>query len=79
MEPNEYTVVKGQTLNAVPTDSKKALASGVTGTVVTFLSTLQIALSGGVTPEEWVGIALATVIGGAAAFGITYTVPTRVK
>lgn len=74
-----YTVTPGDTLNEVPTDNKKALASGAVATVVTFLTSLQIAMSGGVTGEEWVGIALGTVIGAAAGFGITYATPTKVK
>lgn len=76
---NEYTVASGEKLNAVPTDSGKAIASGVVATVVTFLSTLQVAIEDGITTGEWVSIALATVIGAAAGFGITYATPAKVK
>ncbi len=76
---NEYIVAAGEKLNAIPTDTKKALASGVVATLVAFLGTLQVAIDGGVTPEEWVSIALTTVIGAAAGFGITYATPTKVR
>jgi hypothetical protein len=58
--------------------SGKAVAAGATGTAVAFLSALGVAMPGGVTGEEWVAIALATVIGMAAAFGITWATPTKV-
>lgn len=57
----------------------KAIAAGAVGTAVAFLSSLSQAAPGGLTGQEWVDIALATVIGGAAAFGITYSVPNRAK
>jgi hypothetical protein len=57
----------------------KAIASGVVGTAVAFLGGLGIAYTDNViTGQEWVNIALATVLGAAAAFGITYATPTKV-
>lgn len=62
---------------AAPTStSTKAIASGVAATLVAFLTGMGTALqTPGVTPEEWVAVALATVIGGAAGFGITWQAP----
>ena len=79
MEQNEYTVASGEKLDAVPTDSKKAIAGGAVTTVVAFLGTLKLAMPEGITGSEWVDIAMATIIGAATGFGITYLVPTRVK
>lgn len=58
----------------------KAVASGVVGTSVAFLTaTITAASDGAITSGEWLTVALATVIGAAAAFGITYATPTSVK
>lgn len=57
----------------------KAVASGITGTAVAFLTATIVANSDGVvTSGEWLSVALATVVGAAAAFGITYATPTSV-
>lgn len=57
----------------------KAVASGVAGTAVAFLGALGVAYTDSVvTGQEWVNIALATVLGAAAAFGVTFATPTRV-
>lgn len=57
----------------------KAVASGVVGTAVAFLGGMGIAYADNViTGQEWINIALATVLGAAAAFGITYATPTTV-
>lgn len=56
--------------------STKAIASGIAGTLVAFLTGMTTALqTPGVTDQEWVAVAMATVIGGAAAFGITWQAP----
>lgn len=58
--------------------STKAIAGGVAGTLVAFLTGLSTALqTGGVTEQEWVTVALATVLGGAAAFGLTWASPAN--
>lgn len=59
----------------------KAWAAGAAGTAVAFLTSLHQALDDSVvTGQEWTSVALATVIGGAAAFGITWAAPpNRVK
>jgi hypothetical protein len=60
------------------TTSTKAIASGVAGTLVAFLTGLRLAIDdASVTQGEWVTIALATVIGGAAAFGLTWASPAN--
>lgn len=59
------------------TTAAKAWAAGFTGTAVAFLTGLQLAVADGVTQSEWVTIALTTVVGGAAAFGITWAVPNK--
>jgi predicted regulator of Ras-like GTPase activity (Roadblock/LC7/MglB family) len=60
------------------TTSTKAIAGGVAGTLVAFLTGLTTALqTPGVTDQEWVAVALATVLGGAAAFGLTWTAPAN--
>lgn len=57
----------------------KAVASGITGTAVAFLTALIVANSdNAVTSGEWLTVALATVVGAAAAFGITWATPTTV-
>lgn len=57
----------------------KAVAAGVGGTAIAFLGSLGTAYADGVVSgQEWVNIALATVIGALAAFGITYATPTSV-
>jgi hypothetical protein len=78
-EAKQYAVQQGQSLNDVPTDNKKALAGGAVTTVVAFLGTLKLAMPEGVTGSEWVDIALATVIGAATGFGVTYLTPTKIK
>jgi hypothetical protein len=58
----------------------KAWAAGATGTAVAFLTGLQSAIAdNGVTSQEWTTIALATVVGGAAAFGVTWAVPNKTE
>lgn len=58
------------------TSSTKAIAGGTAGTLVAFLTGLTTALqTPGVTDQEWVAVALATVLGGAAAFGLTWASP----
>lgn len=57
----------------------KAVASGVTATVVAFLTaTITANADGAVTSGEWLTVALATVVGAAAGFGITFATPTSV-
>lgn len=57
----------------------KAIASGVTGTAIGFLTALGVAFSDNVvTGGEWIAIATATVLAAAAAFGITYATPVKV-
>lgn len=57
----------------------KAVAGGIAGTAVAFLGGLGIAYTDNViTGQEWVNIALATVLGAAAAFGVTFATPTTV-
>lgn len=64
---------------AVTIGPAKAIASGITGTAVAFLTALIVANSdGNVTSGEWLSVALATVVGAAAAFGVTYATPTSV-
>jgi hypothetical protein len=61
------------------TSVHKAYAGGLTSGVVAFLSTLQIAaVDNGISLQEWITIALATVIGLAAGFGVTYSIPNKV-
>lgn len=63
----------------VTVGKEKAIASGLVGTAVGFLSALGLAASDGtITGGEWIGIASATVLAFAAAFGITYAVPASV-
>lgn len=63
-----------------PQTSAKAIASGVTGSAVAFLSALIPAAEDNVvTGQEWLTVALFTVIGAAAAFGITWAVPNKAK
>lgn len=63
------------------TTATKAIAAGITGTVVAFLTSLITAQADDVvTSGEWTVIALGTVIGAAAAFGVTWQAPAnRVK
>lgn len=57
----------------------KGIAGGVAGTAVAFLTGLGTGLADGtVTGQEWVNIAIATVLGAVAAFGLTYATPTKV-
>lgn len=57
----------------------KAFAGGAVTTVVAFLTAFITANADqAVTGNEWAGIALATVLGAAAGFGITYVTPTTV-
>ncbi|HEY3484879.1 MAG TPA: hypothetical protein VGK49_05810 [Ilumatobacteraceae bacterium] len=64
---------------SVDLGKSKAVASGLTGTAVAFLTGLGVAYAdGSVTGQEWINVALATVLGAAAAFGITYATPTTV-
>lgn len=64
---------------AVHLGPAKAIAGGIVGTTVAFLSALIVANSDeAVTSGEWLTVALATVLGGAAAFGITWATPTSV-
>lgn len=58
--------------------STKAIAGGIAGTIVAFLTGMTTAVqSPGITDQEWVAVALATVLGGAAAFGITWNAPAN--
>lgn len=58
--------------------STKAIAGGVAGTAVAFLTGLTTALqTPGITDQEWVAVALATVLGGSAAFGLTWASPAN--
>jgi len=58
--------------------STKAVAGGVAGTLVAFLTGLGTAMqTPGVTSQEWVTIALATVLGFAGAFGLTWGAPAN--
>ena len=64
---------------AIDLGPAKAIASGVAGTAVAFLGGLGVAIADEVvTGQEWVNIAIATVLGAVAAFGITYETPTTV-
>lgn len=57
----------------------KAVASGLTATVIAFLTaTITANADGAITSGEWLTVALATVVGAAAGFGITYATPTSV-
>ncbi|QSJ04778.1 hypothetical protein [Cellulosimicrobium phage DS1] len=61
-----------------PQTSAKAIAAGVTGGTVAFLSSLIPAASDNVvTGQEWLTVGLATVLGLAAAFGITWNTPNK--
>lgn len=56
------------------TANRRTLLTGVAATLVSFLGGLQVAYNDGVvTNPEWVDIALMTVLGAAAGFGITWT------
>lgn len=58
--------------------STKAIAAGIAGTLAAFLIRLEAAVDvGGVSDQEWVAVALATVLGGAAAFGLTWAAPAN--
>lgn len=46
-------------------------AKAIVGAIITGLGSLQIALDGGVTTQEWVGVALATLV----ALGAVWAVP----
>lgn len=60
------------------TTSTKAIAGGIAGTLVAFLTGMGTALqSPGITEQEWVAVALATVLGGSAAFGLTWASPAN--
>lgn len=60
------------------TTSTKAIAGGVAGTAVAFLTGLTTALqTPGINDQEWVAIALATVLGFAGAFGLTWGAPAN--
>jgi hypothetical protein len=60
------------------TTSTKAIAGGIAGTIVAFLgSTITAAQTPGITQEEWLVIALATVLGFAGAFGLTWGAPAN--
>lgn len=60
------------------TTSTKAIAGGIAGTLVAFLgSMITAAQTPGVTQEEWLVVALATVLGGAGAFGLTWGAPAN--
>lgn len=72
------TTIKS-TSKALDLGPAKAIASGVAGTAVAFLTGLGVAYAdGAVSGQEWVNIALATVLGAVAAFGITFQTPTTV-
>lgn len=57
--------------------TNKAWAAGITATVLAFLTGLSTALDGGVTAQEWITIAIATITTGAGAFGVTWAVPNQ--
>lgn len=68
------------TSDAVTVGPAKAIASGVVGTAVAFLGGLTVAYADEiVSGQEWINIALVTVLGAAAAFGITWATPTTVR
>ena len=63
---------------AVTMTSTKAVWAGIAGTLIAFLTRLEAAVDvGGVSDKEWVAVALATVVGGAAAFGLTWFAPAN--
>lgn len=65
---------------AVTVGPAKAIASGIVGTAVAFLGGLTVAFADEVVSgQEWINVALVTVLGAAAAFGITYATPTSVR
>jgi fatty acid desaturase len=64
---------------AVELGPDKAIASGITATVIAFLTaTITANADGAITSGEWLTVALATAVGVAAGFGITYATPTSV-
>lgn len=79
MSTNPTDTVVSSGSKALDLGPAKAVASGVTGTAIAFLGGLGIAYADNVvTGQEWINIALATVLGAAAAFGVTYATPTKV-
>lgn len=76
-------LVVGETVSSssdkVTVGVAKAVASGVTATAVAFLTALITAnADNAVTSGEWLAVALATVVGAAAGFGIPFATPTTV-
>jgi hypothetical protein len=79
MSTNPTDTVVSSNSKALDLGPAKAIAGGVTSTAVAFLGGLSIAIAdGAVSGQEWINIALATVLGAAAGFGITYVTPTKV-
>jgi len=55
---------------------RKAILSGVIGTVVTVIVAIQASLAGGITPHEWLTIATVAIGGLGSAFGV-YQIPNE--
>jgi hypothetical protein len=84
LTPGPDHLAVGETVSssspAVTLGPAKSIASGVVGTAIAFLGGVAIAYAdNAITGQEWVNIAITTVLGAAAAFGITYATPTSVK
>ena len=64
----------------IKTTAAKAVVGAAIATAVAFLGVLSTALDDGVvTGQEWVSIALATVIALGGVGGVVYAVPNRPK
>lgn len=74
------TTITSSSDSGVTLGKSKAYASGVAATLVAFLGALSVAYAdGAVSGQEWINIALTTVVAAAAGFGVTYATPTSVK
>jgi hypothetical protein len=55
-----------------PQTNTKAIVSAAWAGTLTALSGIQIALSEGITADEWLGIGIATIIAVGGGFGLTW-------
>jgi MFS-type transporter involved in bile tolerance (Atg22 family) len=79
----EHALPTGTTVSssskALDLGPAKAVASGIVTTVVAALGAVIVANADDViTANEWLNVALATIGGFAAGFGITFATPTKV-